>query len=252
MINKPPDLRMDGPYPATVHKLLTYWYPPPSLAEKDDLVKAVSELHQYNSLVDNNLRPCHQLDYATSGLLCIARTQASAHHAIRQWEDRKVTKEYLAIVDGRVSIDVSSLPKFTSQQIRSTLQSLEYNFKKIRRPNRKIGTFQGFQPPFALFQKFQSSYQESSTPKKNKRPRSEKLSEDQWTLIWKPVINCLGRSGEPSDDDNNESKKVLQNMSWKTLCRANPEWKEAFVKAAEIHNNLLRDSLQKKRRVGRP
>jgi hypothetical protein len=28
VINKPPDLRKDGNYPATVHKLLTFWYPP--------------------------------------------------------------------------------------------------------------------------------------------------------------------------------------------------------------------------------
>ena len=32
VLHKPPDLRLDGPYKATVHKLLLYLFPPPSLA----------------------------------------------------------------------------------------------------------------------------------------------------------------------------------------------------------------------------
>jgi 23S rRNA-/tRNA-specific pseudouridylate synthase len=245
VINKPPDLRMDGPYPATVHKLLTYWYPPPSIAGNGDLIKAVSELHQYNALDDNNLRPCHQLDYATSGLLCIARTHAAAHHASRQWEERKVTKEYLAVLNGQFAMDITSLPQFSSHQIRATLQSLEHNYKKAKRPNRKTDTFQGFQPPFALFQKYKSSCERKPTPKKTKRPRPERLSDDQWTLIWKPVKEVLEGSGEPSNENHkNNNNELIQKMNWKTLCRENLQWKEAFEKAAEIHNTLLRESLQ--------
>jgi len=117
VLNKPPDLRMDGPYPATVHKLLTYWYPSPSLSNHgecepnqksstgsenvpenkivgDDsrhnmpLIEAVSRLHKHNDVEDNFLRPCHQLDYATSGILLVAKTQQAAAHISRLFEQR--------------------------------------------------------------------------------------------------------------------------------------------------------------------
>ena len=132
VLNKPPDLRMDGPYPATVHKLLTYWYPPPSLLslckcksklkaasteseniaenEIDDndshhntlLLQAVSRLHRHNDVNDNFLRPCHQLDYATSGILLVAKTQEAAAHIGRLFEERHkgVQKSYIAVVVG--------------------------------------------------------------------------------------------------------------------------------------------------------
>jgi 23S rRNA-/tRNA-specific pseudouridylate synthase len=129
VLNKPADLRMDGPYPSTVHKLLTYWYPPPSLlhgcnkknknstalssinestegASKNDgreiknhntlLLELVSRLHQHNSIADNFLRPCHQLDYATSGVLLVAKTKEGAAQVGRLLEDRDegVQKSY--------------------------------------------------------------------------------------------------------------------------------------------------------------
>ena len=131
VLNKPADLRMDGPYPSTVHKLLTYWYPPPSLlhdykqtnedstalssinesvkvVSKNDgheinnnnhntlLLELVSRLHQHNSIPDNFLRPCHQLDYATSGVLLVAKTKEGAAHVGRLLESRHegVQKSY--------------------------------------------------------------------------------------------------------------------------------------------------------------
>jgi 23S rRNA-/tRNA-specific pseudouridylate synthase len=131
VLNKPADLRMDGPYPSTVHKLLTYWYPSPSLlhdckqtnenstalssinesakvVSKNDgheinnnnhntlLLELVSRLHQHNSIPDNFLRPCHQLDYATSGVLLVAKTKEGAAHVGRLLESRHegVQKSY--------------------------------------------------------------------------------------------------------------------------------------------------------------
>jgi len=143
VLNKPPDLRMDGPYPATVFKLLTYWYPPPSLQQqstttpdsnskpatateigdarknatidsKDNcdlaLLEAISGLHQHNDVSDNFLRPCHQLDYATSGVLLVAKTQEAAAHIGRLFEERHegVQKSYVAIVVGDLCLKNSS------------------------------------------------------------------------------------------------------------------------------------------------
>ena len=55
IINKPCDVRMDGDFPVTVEKMLRFWYPS---GEK--------------------FRWAHQLDFATSGVLCVARNKAAA------------------------------------------------------------------------------------------------------------------------------------------------------------------------------
>lgn len=282
VLNKPPDLRMDGPYPATVHKLLTYWYPPPSLLSEaqnsntnDDelLLNAVTKLHQHNSISDNALRPCHQLDYATSGLLCVARTQAAAAHAIRQWEQRQVTKEYLALVEGSNHLkamlsqheESPSMPCFSPAQIQSTLQRLEDTYKKSRRPRsqRKEDqkTFLGFQPAHAIFQKYKASMlaknnNHNNSTKKKKRGRPEVLTPEQWQEIWKPVEDAIRQeeiSHKNSDDENStpsttawtETRTLLQELDWKQLCRTNLKWKSVFQQAAELHNNILRRELQK-------
>ena len=273
VLNKPPDLRMDRAYPATVHKLLTYWYPAPSLQVLDPstLLEAVSKLHQHNSLADNALRPCHQLDYATSGLLCVARTQEAAAHAIRQWEQRCVTKEYLALLEGSIRIpNGSSLPRFSSNHIQSTLQRLEQRYKRSRQPKstKKLNTFQGFQPPYAMFQKYKATMlihipvdetPSSSKSQKRKRQRSEILAPDQWNAIWEPVRNAL-RGDDDTAVSESESQQhgspihvqhlLLQNLDWKQLCRTKLDWKKAFQQAADIHNDLLRTALQQQEEEG--
>lgn len=296
VLNKPPDLRMDGPYPATVHKLLTYWYPIKSLLEQVSrhtdsthndsrdphssrdlatstlLFKQIEQLHTHNALADNELRPCHQLDYATSGLLCVARTQLAAAHAIQQWEDRAVHKEYLAMLTGHLEIsgrkpqhgnypitswDFSTMPKLPLSQIQSAIKSLELEYKRSRRKPRKE-TFQGFQPAHALFQKFKAtrlandSYDNATSsllanendihsnrhPIKKKRKQFSILSDDQWDTIWAPVVNLLAH------DSDNSCRNMWKTMEWKELCKTNPAWKRAFQQATDIHNDLLRTTLQ--------
>lgn len=43
-------------------------------------------------------RFCHQLDFSTSGALCVALNKAAAGRAYRCFKDRTVTKAYLALV----------------------------------------------------------------------------------------------------------------------------------------------------------
>ena len=178
VLNKPPDLRMDGPYPATVHKLLTYWFTPPSLVnlckrkstiensitaggdtENSNsshdtlLLEAVSRLHQHNDATDNFLRPCHQLDYATSGILLVAKTKEAAGHIGRLFEERHqgVKKSYVAVLVGNLRRDLLSksneteietddssakVPVWTggstTQDLREQLQRLEKNHRRSR------------------------------------------------------------------------------------------------------------------------
>lgn len=47
----------------------------------------------------------HRIDRETSGLLVIGKTSAAAASLVAQWEQKGVTKEYLAIVKGRVARD---------------------------------------------------------------------------------------------------------------------------------------------------
>ncbi|XP_034567176.1 RNA pseudouridylate synthase domain-containing protein 1 [Notolabrus celidotus] len=54
-------------------------------------------------------RFCHQLDFSTSGALCIALNKAAAGQAYRCFKDRTVTKAYLALVRGSVEEETQTL-----------------------------------------------------------------------------------------------------------------------------------------------
>ena len=126
-IHKPADLRMDGPHRATVHKLLLYLFPPPSLekmvleelnknkstegTEVEDeipakkqmemrhkqLLKSISPLAKHNLLKDDPFRMAHQLDYATSGVLLMGKAKKATGVASQAFEERKTNKQYVAV-----------------------------------------------------------------------------------------------------------------------------------------------------------
>uniref|UniRef100_A0A8C3YN23 RNA pseudouridine synthase domain containing 1 n=2 Tax=Catagonus wagneri TaxID=51154 RepID=A0A8C3YN23_9CETA len=62
--------------------------------------------HRFPELADPDtyygFRFCHQLDFSTSGALCVALNKAAAGSAYRSFKDRRVTKAYLALVRGHV------------------------------------------------------------------------------------------------------------------------------------------------------
>lgn len=74
---------MNGDFPETVEKLLNQWYP-----EQKDI-----------------FRPIHQLDYATSGVLCSALTKESASAGAFAFQNRKAKKKYVAILSGRIDFE---------------------------------------------------------------------------------------------------------------------------------------------------
>jgi 23S rRNA-/tRNA-specific pseudouridylate synthase len=87
LVNKPPNVRMDGDFNVTLQKLLLAWVPNADLS---------------------NIKWVHQLDYATSGIICIARTKPAAGLAVAAFQKRETTKQYLAVVEGH--IDTSRWP----------------------------------------------------------------------------------------------------------------------------------------------
>jgi 23S rRNA pseudouridine1911/1915/1917 synthase len=68
------------------------------------LVNAI--LHRWGRVgAGDPMRPgiVHRLDKQTSGVMVVARTEAAARSLSRQFKDREVRKEYLALVYGRVA-----------------------------------------------------------------------------------------------------------------------------------------------------
>ncbi|KAM3598497.1 uncharacterized protein V6R79_018779 [Siganus canaliculatus] len=69
--------------------------------------------HRFPKLADPStyygFRFCHQLDFSTSGALCVALNKAAAGRAYRCFKDRTVTKAYLALVRGWVEQEIQTL-----------------------------------------------------------------------------------------------------------------------------------------------
>eukprot|EP00755_Sulcionema_specki_P036447 Sspe_Gene.106946::Locus_85022_Transcript_4_4_Confidence_0.556_Length_502::g.106946::m.106946 len=82
VLDKPPDVRMDGDFPVTVEKYVQKAYP--AMVEGPN----------------RKVRFCHQLDYATSGVLCLAMTKILAARITHCFERRTTSKSYLALVHG--------------------------------------------------------------------------------------------------------------------------------------------------------
>lgn len=255
-LDKPPDLRMDGPYKSTVHKLTTYWYPSNTLLKQPNLFKAIEFLHKHNYLPDNNLRSVHQLDSATSGLLLVARTRQAAAAATKSFEQRTVDKVYLAIVHGHVSFQTSlnnsddAFPVLSPTRL-STIDDSEYKYKKSKAPKtERVGdTFRGFLPVPSAFVKWQAlmkqKARETDQCKKNdeskvldriKRQRKEKKQKNGTVLetheFEKLVNSCVVLSLE--------HQKILLSSKW-TDVRSNTKWKQTFQQLANQYNATLKE-----------
>ncbi len=83
VIDKPYDVRMDGDFDITVQKLVASWL----------------------SVDEKALKWIHQLDFATSGVLCIGLNRSSTAAASSAFEHRQTKKEYLAVLQGHLKLD---------------------------------------------------------------------------------------------------------------------------------------------------
>uniref|UniRef100_A0A8C5Q2G8 RNA pseudouridine synthase domain containing 1 n=1 Tax=Leptobrachium leishanense TaxID=445787 RepID=A0A8C5Q2G8_9ANUR len=89
VVNKHWDIRIDSKMwyeKLTVQSQLKYRFP--ELADPDTYY---------------GFRFCHQLDFSTSGALCVALNKEAAGRAYRCFKERTVTKAYLALVRGTVT-----------------------------------------------------------------------------------------------------------------------------------------------------
>jgi 23S rRNA-/tRNA-specific pseudouridylate synthase len=240
VLNKPADLRMDGPFRATVHKLLTYWYPPPSVlqlvstatdsatdnkkeknANRDDdlLMEHILTLHRHNDVTDNELRPCHQLDYATSGVLLVARNAIAADNARIAFEGRLAKKQYLAVLHGHVAIH-QEWPLLLPETVESTIESLEVSYRRERGKRRK-DTWSGYQPAHALFQQWK---QQQRKPQKAPKNYKNYLPDESWQAVW----------GELQLDES--ELETMRGWNWNDIKAA--QQKAPFERAAVVYNRL--------------
>lgn len=93
IINKPAGLVVHGTADYTLADWLKAKYP------------------QIKAIGDDPGRPgiVHRLDKDVSGLMVIAKTQASFNHLKKQFQDRTIIKEYTALVHGQIQRDSSTI-----------------------------------------------------------------------------------------------------------------------------------------------
>ncbi|KAL9641875.1 hypothetical protein ABK040_000255 [Willaertia magna] len=101
VIDKPYDLHIDGEYDVTVEKLVNEQYP--------EMINPKEEIqHKKGQEIKRKLKFCHQLDYATSGILCLAFTRKSCASISTNFQERKAKKYYLAIVQGHLPEELNT------------------------------------------------------------------------------------------------------------------------------------------------
>jgi 23S rRNA-/tRNA-specific pseudouridylate synthase len=234
VLNKPPDLRMDGPQAATVHKLVTYYYPPPSLLtdidarDKKSLIQRIEQLDTHASLIDNIIRPTHQLDYATSGVLLMAKSKSAAAVACRAFEDRSTKKEYLAIV--RNHINANEIPILTNEQETVFHEwqngTVEQRYKKSRRDatNRKGKTFPGYMPAHSVFGKWKGIRLRKRKWKEESEESFHGQADGMKHNILKQPIASI------------EEEKTMLNMAWKDI-KSIPKYMSAFADLTKQYND---------------
>mmetsp|Transcript_25945 Transcript_25945/g.29663 ORF Transcript_25945/g.29663 Transcript_25945/m.29663 type:complete len:594 (+) Transcript_25945:44-1825(+) len=274
VINKPPDLRMDGVHPATVHKLVTYMYPPPSLSSRikeDDskdtgasyetkntrqLIQAISKLSKHSDLKDNIIRPTHQLDYATSGVLLLAKSRKMAAIACKAFEERTTCKQYLALVEGNVYVSLQKWIPYLNKNQEQIFQqwkngTLENNYRKERllvtggTGRKKQNTFLGYMPTHSVFTKWKGIRQ-----RKRKRETDER-GNDEFDANDNTDDNIFSDKDKIFLNSNSviskEEEENLLNNSWKDVKRnTNKKHKLYFESLAKEFNDILRQENDRK------
>jgi 23S rRNA-/tRNA-specific pseudouridylate synthase len=249
-LDKSADLRMDGPFEATVHKLLTYWFPPPSVLQlvsnatsttatsSDDdpndadlLMNHVKTLHKHNDVSDNELRPCHQLDYATSGVLLVARNAAAADNARVAFEHRLAKKQYLAVLYGHVAVlesesesECKQWPVLLAKDVEEQIEALEASYRRKRGKRRK-DTWKGYQPSSSMFMQWKKQQTRKAPPKGSNNNRSKnEMTDENWQEVWNELQ--LPES----------ELEVMRGWGWKDVKKA--KQKAPFERAALVYNRL--------------
>ena len=100
LVSKPWDVRMDGDgHPVTLETLLDSWLTGSTGLAHDE------EPGARKKKGDRRYRWVHRLDYATSGVVCVALSKQAARVATSAFEERVTEKQYLAVLSGYVNFE---------------------------------------------------------------------------------------------------------------------------------------------------
>jgi 23S rRNA-/tRNA-specific pseudouridylate synthase len=137
VINKPANLRMDGPSENTVEKQLQSWFASQDKVELPTFsCDENSNSSSISSIIGKQIPPLkwiHQLDYATSGVLCVGLNRVAAAKACSSFEHRETSKEYIAVVEGHV--DLKKWPLLSCKQVKPLIGPAQASSDKV--PARK-------------------------------------------------------------------------------------------------------------------
>ena len=114
VLNKPYDVQIDGVRPCTLEKILKKF-----------------------RKVEGNLHFCHQLDYATSGCILIARNSVSARRARVIFDRREVYKCYDSLVLGHIEEPCTITAPLREERFRSIVDPKGAQTRTDVEPRRK-------------------------------------------------------------------------------------------------------------------
>jgi len=239
-INKPPDVRMDGPYSASILKLLLYQFPPPSLSTLKEgnptlFMEKISLAHKHCDIPDFCFRSPHQLDYATSGVLLFAKTRHTAAIACKAFQNRTTIKEYVALVHGHISFHTCHIPCLPIQSLEGWQQgTIESKFRNSRKNKKTDDITYRHLPTSIIFDQWKSQYR-SQTNHHNKR---KKIPHESLSLIELSQTIQLPQIPIPFDQ--------LMNLVWKQVKDHHPTVFYYFDLLACEYNKVLQGQHEKK------
>lgn len=90
-------------------------------------------------------QPVHRLDYATTGILLIGKTNEAIRNLNRLFEDKKIQKEYYAITvgimesSGEISLAIDDKPSLTEFEVIDSVESPRFDRLNLVKLNPKTG-----------------------------------------------------------------------------------------------------------------
>ena len=184
IVDKPPDVRMDGDFDVTVEKL-------------------VAPLLAADARPDGGVKWVHQLDFATSGVLAVARHRDAARRAHELFASRLVEKEYVAVVEG--DVDVAAMPPCPSRAaFDTTVAGFSADLSAAAACKKRKRAVQ-FKPACSFFE------QHCAALRKRKAARAELTAGEEHllTLRWKDVKRDATLRG-PFDAQANADKERVE------------------------------------------
>ncbi|CCI48220.1 unnamed protein product [Albugo candida] len=191
VLNKGYDQRLDGNFDATIEKALHRDYP--------DIPK---------------FRWIHQLDFATSGVLCVGITKEATSLGCRLFRERKVQKEYLAIVSGHLPLSpydyqtadtsVAESRPIVQKCVLSKLQMLIKDIEKQEVLYRRMKT---------------DGYTFLRAKKTSQLPKGPRPGPTWLQMAQSKIVKSLKQPGYLLTDE----EEAIISMRWKTMCKSEKE-----------------------------